>query len=217
MTNHKIISHPNYQSNAVFYSIILVKYLFNKLIFAYFVIVILKEIIKMLRFFPTVIFAMSCIVATAQQKTDDNSSEEVVTKTIRIKGGNGEEKVIKKKEVITKKSNIEFNPLEEDATNRTAIYNDEKVSVKKSHSSTDMDSYAMVADAKGFTITFISKTGTKTAKLRAISKDYYLINNGYKDNSVGHFDSDKNFIVESYNETTDQIMTTIYTQRKTVN
>ncbi|SHI36887.1 hypothetical protein [Aquimarina spongiae] len=144
------------------------------------------------------------------EKPKENSSEETVTKIIRIKGANGEEKVITKQEVITKKSKIELNPGDEDKTNQSAIYSDQEVQVQKSESSSDMDAYTKVTDGKGFVITLLNKTGNQVCKARPLSNGYYIINAGGKDNTVGHFDNDKNLILESYDSNTDEVITTIY-------
>ncbi len=149
-------------------------------------------------------------ITSKENSLKENSSTETVVKTIRIKGANGEEKIIKKQEVITKKSKIELNPDDENKTNQAAAYTDEEVIVEKSHSSSDMDSYTKIVDEKGFTITLSSKSGTTVSKARLIGDGYYLVNFGEKDNCIGHFDKDQNFLLESYNSKTDQVITTIY-------
>jgi len=163
-----------------------------------------------------ILIALLCMstiqIVWAQEKneTNKNSSQETVTKIIRIKGANGEEKIIKKKEVITKKGKIKFNPNDEDKTNQSALYTDEEVQVQKSNSSSDDASYTMIPDAKGYRLTLLSKSGNKTVKARSINKNYYIVNLGNNDNGVGHFDKDKNFILEQYDAKTDNIMTTVY-------
>ncbi|WP_025739821.1 hypothetical protein [Aquimarina pacifica] len=168
--------------------------------------------ILLLIFSPTISIAQSEETSpkTEEIVPKENSSKETVVKTIRIKGANGEEKIIKKEEVITKKSKIELNPDDLDKTNQSAAYKDEEVIIEKSHSSSDMDSYTKVADEKGFQITLISKSETTLSKARLIGDGYYLVNFGAKDNCIGHFDKDQNFILETYNPKTDQIITTVY-------
>ncbi len=144
------------------------------------------------------------------EKSKENSSKETVTKIIRIKGANGEEKVIKKQEVITRKSKIELNPGDEDKTNQSASYSDAEVQVEKSESSSDMDSYTKITDGKGYVITFLTKTGNKVSKVRPLNNGYYIVNMGAKDNCIGHFDKDQNFILEAYDSNSDQVITTIY-------
>ncbi len=153
----------------------------------------------------SIVFAQS-----DETKTKENSSKETVTKIIRIKGANGEEKVIKKQEVITKKSKIKLNPGDEDKTNQSATYTDEEVAVQKSHSSSNMETYTKIPDGKGYRMTFLNKSGNKVSKVRPLSNGYYIVNMGAKDNCLGHFDKDKNFILEVYDSSTDQVTTIIY-------
>ncbi|MEW7278887.1 hypothetical protein ABW636_09865 [Aquimarina sp. 2201CG1-2-11] len=146
---------------------------------------------------------------TDQIEDKENSSEEIVTKTIRIKGANGEEKVIKKQEVITKKSKIKLNPDDDSKTNQAAVYTDEEVSVQKSMATTNMGTYTITPDTKGHVMTF-SDIPEKKAKVRPLSNSYYVVNFGDKDNCIGHFDADKNFVLEMYNETIDQVIAKVY-------
>ncbi len=168
---------------------------------------------RTLKILTTTVF-MSCatmIFAQSEEaKAKENSSKETVTKIIRIKGPNGEEKVIKKQEVITKKSKIKLNPGDEDKTNQTAIYEDEEVKVQQSHSSSDTGTYSKISDGKGYRMTFMDKSGNKVSKVRKLSSGYYNVNMGGKDNCLGHFDKDKNFILEKYDSQLDKIITIIY-------
>ncbi len=161
----------------------------------------------------TLVLIMATAVNYAQSEGEEgkeNSSQEIVTKTIRIKGANGEEKVITKEEVITKKSKIKLNPGDEGKTNQTAVYTDEEVAVQKSHSASNMGKYTMTTDEKGLIVMTFSDKPDKQAKVRKLSSTYYMVNLGDKDNSLGHFDSNKNFVVETFNTQMDQIVTTIY-------
>ena len=152
--------------------------------------------------------ALSQTEAEAEKK-DQNKSEEIVTKIIRIKGPNGEEKIIKQEEVITKKSNIKLN--EEDGENQTAVYGDAKVSVQKSGSaSSNIEGYTKVEDGKGYVITLMNQKGSKVSKARMLSNGYYIINMGDQDNSIGHFDDKKNLIIEMYDKSTDSIISKTY-------
>lgn len=167
---------------------------------------------KTLKTLITLILMICVSVNYAQEEENNtkNSSEEIVTKIIRVKGPNGEEKVIKKQEVIKKKSKIKLNPGDEEKTNQSAEYTDDEIVIEKSHSSSDMEKYTKVTDDKGFVITFLKKEGNQVSKVRAIGSGYYLVNMGEKDNCVGHFDKDKNFILEAYDIITDEIITTVY-------
>ncbi|WP_146052882.1 hypothetical protein [Aquimarina sp. I32.4] len=168
---------------------------------------ILKTLMIVLIMIPTTIYSQSDI-----KNDNGNSSTETVTKIIRIKGPNGEEKIIKKQEVITKKSKMQLNPNDEGKTNQSVIYVNDEVAVKKSHSSSDIRSYTKVPDQKGFIMTFLDKSGNKVVKVRPLSgtSGYYIVNSGDTNNSIGYFDEDKNFIVEMYDSKTDGIITIVY-------
>ncbi|WP_106793755.1 hypothetical protein [Aquimarina sp. Aq78] len=168
---------------------------------------------KTLKTLITALFMICTAVNHAQsdeKKDKQNSSQETVTKTIRIKGPNGEEKVIKKQEVITKKSKIRFSPDGEDQINQSAIYEDDEVVVQKFETTSDMVGYTKVADEKGFTVTFLNKSGDKVAKVRPLKNGYYIVNSGGNDNCLGHFDTDKNFILEMYDSKIDKVTTIVY-------
>ncbi|WP_299216560.1 hypothetical protein [uncultured Aquimarina sp.] len=146
-----------------------------------------------------------------ETKAKENTSEEVVTKIIRIKGANGEEKVIKQQQVITKKSEVKLSPDEEDGeTNRTAVYTPQKVSVKNSGTTSNEKIYSSISDGSGYILTLIDEKGEKTSKAKPISNGYYLVNTGPKDNCLGHFDENKNLILETYDSSTDAIVTLTY-------
>lgn len=168
---------------------------------------------KTLKTLTIVVFMICTAINHAQsdEKNDrQNSSQETVTKTIRIKGPNGEEKVIKKQEVITKKGKIKFSPDGKDEINQSAIYEDEVVVVQKFQTTSDMVGYTKVPDGKGFIITFLNKSGDKIAKVRPLKKGYYIVNSGGNDNCLGYFDENKNFILEMYDSKIDEVTTIIY-------
>ncbi|WP_108804024.1 hypothetical protein [Aquimarina sp. Aq107] len=146
-----------------------------------------------------------------ETKPKENSSEEVVTKIIRIKGANGEEKVIKQQQVITKKSEVTLNPNEEDdETNRTAVYTPEKVSVKNAGTTSNEKIYSSVPDGTGYILTLIDEQGEKISKAKLLSNGYYIINSGIKDNCLGHFDESKNLVLETYDTVKDSVITLTY-------
>ncbi|GAA4278885.1 hypothetical protein [Aquimarina mytili] len=168
---------------------------------------------RTLKILTTTVFMSCAAIVSAQSdesKPKENSSKETITKITRIKGPNGEEKIIKKQEVVTKKSKIKLNPGDEDKTNQTAIYEDEEVKVQQSHSSSDIGTYSKISDGKGYRMTFIDKSGNKVSKVRKLSSGYYNVNMGEKDNCLGYFDKDQNFILEKYDANSDKIITTIY-------
>ncbi|PKV51060.1 hypothetical protein ATE84_3129 [Aquimarina sp. MAR_2010_214] len=168
---------------------------------------------KTLKTLITVVFMICTAVNHAQsdEKSDNkNSSQETVTKIIRIKGPNGEEKVIKKQEVITKKGKIKFSPDGKDKINQSAIYEDDEVVVQKFQTTSDMAGYTKVTDEKGFIVTLLHKSGNKVAKIRPLSNGYYIVNSGDNNNCLGHFDKDENLILEMYDSKIDEVTTTVY-------
>ncbi|WP_378173371.1 hypothetical protein [Aquimarina sp. SS2-1] len=175
----------------------------------------LRTVITVMLFFCTMVnYAQSEEKKEEKDKpteAKENSSEEVVTKIIRIKGANGEEKVIKQQQVITKKSEVKLNPDEDDdETNRTAVYTPEKVSIKNSGTTSSQKIYSRVADGTGYVLTLIDENGEKTSKAMPLSNGYYLIHNGVKDNSLGHFDDAKNLVIETYDTSTDAVIKLTY-------
>ena len=147
---------------------------------------------------------------TEATKAKENSSEEIVTKIIRIKGANGEEKVIKQQQVITKKSGMKLNPDDESKTNQTASYTPAEVSIKNSGTTSNEKLYSSIPDGKGYILMLIDEKGEKTSKAKPISNGYYLVNNGPKDNCLGYFDESKNLILETYDSDTDAILKITY-------
>jgi hypothetical protein len=153
---------------------------------------------------------MSCTAVNHAQLDKKNSSKETVTKIIRIKGANGEEKVIKKQEVITKKGEIKFSPDGKDEINQSAIYLDDEVTVQKFETSTPSLGYTKITDDKGFIVTLLNKSEDKIAKVRPLSNGYYIVNLGNNNNCLGRFDENENFILEMYDSKIDQVTTVAY-------
>ncbi len=142
----------------------------------------------------------------------ENTSEETVTKIIRIKGANGEEKVIKQQQVVSKKSNLKLKTESDDKTNVDAVYGPEKVSIKNFGATANEEMYESIPDGDGYIISLINKNGEITAKAKPLSqsKTYYLINMGEKDNCVGYFDEDKNLILETFDSKNNNIISVTY-------
>ncbi|MFD2562581.1 hypothetical protein [Aquimarina rubra] len=177
----------------------------------------LRNVVTLLFFFCTILgYSQSEEKKDEKEKVEEtkakeNTSEEVVTKIIRIKGANGEEKVIKQQQVITKKSEVKLSPDEEDGeTNRTAVYTPEKVSIKNSGTTSNEKIYSSIPDGNGYVLTLIDEKGEKTSKAKPLSNGYYLINNGANDNCLGRFDESKNLIIETYDAATDAVITLTY-------
>lgn len=143
----------------------------------------------------------------------ENTSEETITKIIRIKGANGEEKVIKEQQVITKKSNIKLNPEDESEVNQTATYTPEEVSIKNSGVTSSDKIYSSIPDGTGYILTIMDEKGQKTSKARPLSNGYFIVHNGLRDNCIGHFDDNKNLILEMYDSEKDTVISLSYKQK----
>ncbi|GAA3511396.1 hypothetical protein GCM10022393_26470 [Aquimarina addita] len=139
-----------------------------------------------------------------------NISQEIVTKTIKVKGANGEEKIITQEQVITKESELKLNPDDQDKTNQTATYSPEEVSVKNSDSFSNEKLYSLTEDGKNYIIKFVDEKGERVSKAVLLSNDYYLIHNGDKDNCLGHFGENKILIIEMFDSETNSVVNKEY-------
>jgi len=159
----------------------------------------------------TVVLSFFLSVCGYGQSANKNESQETVTKIIRIKGPNGEEKIIKKEEVITKKNKVKFNPEDEDKTNQNFKYGEAEVSVQKSGSATsNIEAYTKVPDGRGYVVTLIDQKGSTITKVRALSDGYYLVHLGKNNNCLGRFDERKNLIIQMYDPKADKIISKKY-------
>ncbi len=150
------------------------------------------------------------IEKTEDTITKQNVSEEVVTKIIRIKGANGEEKVIKEQQVITKTSDLKADPKDTGKINQNTIYTSDEVVVKNISPTSNEKQYTMVPKGKVIIITFTDEKGTRISKAKKLNNEYYLISNGPKDNCIGHIDENKNLIIETFDVKNDSIISTLY-------
>lgn len=144
------------------------------------------------------------------ESSTKNTSQETITKIIRIKGPNGEEKIIKQEEVITKAGKIKLNSADQKKEDINAVYEDE-VSVQKSGSTTsNIEGYTKAADGKGYIITLTDQKGSQVAKVRPLSDGYYNVHINANTNYLGKFDAQNNFIVKKYDPAADQMVTKTY-------
>ncbi|RZS93666.1 hypothetical protein [Aquimarina brevivitae] len=142
---------------------------------------------------------------TESDKTE-NISQETITKIIRIKGPNGEEKVIKQEQKITKKSSIQLNPDDSTQTNQDAMYTDAIVEVS-SGSLSNAQEFSMVPDGNGYLIVYIEDGIKKIGKARPLNEKYYIVHFEEKDNKLGHFDTENHFVIQEYDAEKDEIAT----------
>ena len=170
------------------------------------------------------IVAFSLSVAIQAQ----NQNKAVVTKTTTttVKDNKGEHTIVKNEE--TKEvQNIELKDvppgtlnteMKDTPTQVTAIT---KVSVDGNEKTIDVDhsayymyngqKYQVALDKSGYTVT--NPSNTKPTYLRRTSNNNYI----YKSNdkfSIGHFDSNGNLVLETYDEKTDKVTVETFNLQK---
>lgn len=173
-----------------------------------------------------IIGTVALLFSMHSQAQNQNSSTVTKTTTTTIKDNEGEHKIVKKEE--TKEiQNIELNsvpantlntemketPVEVTSTTKVTIDGIQKaIDVDRSAYYTYNDTrYQIVADKYGYTIT--NPNSNKMALLRRTSNNNYIYKNKRKF-SVGHFDTNGNLILETYDEQTDQVSREIFNLQK---
>lgn len=166
---------------------------------------------KIISFILITFFLTSINAQTADSlKTKSNISEKIVTKTIRIKGANGEEKIIKQEEVITKTSKIQFNPEDQNKINQSASYLPPEVRIKKSGLSSNEKTYSKISNETGFVITLHDENGENISYAMLLSNGYYLVHLSDKDNCLGHFDKNNQLVLERFDPATKSLQSITY-------
>ena len=156
------------------------------------------------------------------QAQNKNVKTEVKTNITTIKDSQGEKKLVETKE-IQEVQNLELNdansnvlnkdikesPVEVTATTKiTADGVTKVIDVDRSaYYELDGTKYQVSTDKKGYSV--YMPDGKKSAILRKTSNNNYIYKSGNK-TSFGHFNSDGNMILETYDEKTDTITITTY-------
>ncbi|HEY4616664.1 MAG TPA: hypothetical protein VIH09_00530 [Flavobacterium sp.] len=156
------------------------------------------------------------------QAQNKNVKTEVKTNITTIKDSQGEKKLVETKEV-EEVQNLQLNdansnvlnkdikesPVEVTATTKiTADGVTKVIDVDRSaYYELDGTKYQVSTDKKGYSV--FMPDGKKSAVLRKTSNNNYIYRAGNK-TSFGHFNSDGNMILESYDEATDTITVTTY-------
>ena len=174
-------------------------------------------LLKMKKSLITFFFIVGSFMAFAQTDITEqipkrNTSEETVIKIIKIRTADGEEKIIKQEETITKSSAITLDSLNLDKLNVDATYGHAEVSIKKSNPATsaNINGYIKVLDKQGFLITLMDESGSRIGTARPLKHEYFLLhfrNNNY---GIGYFDPEDNFILETYDRSIDQVIPIAY-------
>lgn len=156
------------------------------------------------------------------QAQNKNVKTEVKTNITTIKDSQGEKKLVETKE-IQEVQNLELNdanstvlnkdikesPVEVTATTKiTADGVTKVIDVDRSaYYELDGTKYQVSSDKKGYSV--FMPDGKKSAILRKTSNNNYIYKSGNR-TSFGHFNSDGNMILETYDEKTDTITITTY-------
>jgi hypothetical protein len=156
------------------------------------------------------------------QAQNKNVKTEVKTNITTIKDSQGEKKLVETKE-IQEVQNLELNdansnvlnkdikesPVEVTATTKVTADGVTKViDVDRSaYYELDGTKYQVSTDKKGYSV--FMPDGKKAAILRKTSNNNYIYKSGNK-TSFGHFNSDGNMILETYDDKTDTITITTY-------
>ena len=145
------------------------------------------------------------------KSSKENLSQETVTKIIRIKGPNGEEKVIKQEQKITKKSALKLNPSDSNQTNQSVSYAPEVVEISNLNSNIENNKpFSLIPDGTGYIITIIENNIKKVGKVRPVKDDMYIVHFDKQNNFLGYFTNENDFVILNYNPTKDNIETTQY-------
>ena len=147
----------------------------------------------------------------SEKNNKENLSQETVTKIIRIKGPNGEEKVIKQEQKITKKSALKLDPNDSTQTNQSVSYAPEVVEISNPNLNTENNKpFSLIPDGTGYIITIIENNIKKVGKVRPVKDDMYIVYFDKQNNFLGYFKNKNDFIILSYNPTEDKIETAEY-------
>ena len=173
-----------------------------------------------------IIATVAMLFSLNSQAQNQNSSTVTKTTTTTIKDNEGEHKTVRKEE--TKElQNIELKEAQPGTLNiemketPVQVTSTTKVSENGIQRTVDVDrsayymydnqKYQVVADNYGYTVT--NPNSNKLALLRRTSNNNYIYKNKSKF-SIGHFDTNGNLILETYDEKTDKVTTEMFNLQK---
>lgn len=167
-------------------------------------------------FSSLVIFSQDTTKVVKEVPKKQNISTETVTKTIRVKWPNGEEKIITKEEVIVKKSGISFDPNDENKTNQEAQYDSTKVEIKVSDFETKIPAKTYTSETIEDTvhITFWEGDISEKAILSKINDKFYIVKYEKGSTSLGYFKEGNKFVLETKKENAEEMERTTYHLKK---
>lgn len=155
-----------------------------------------------------IIFALAAFTTGFAQENKSEKQETVTTK-ISVKDNQGVRTDVRE-EKITKKQPIKLNPNDAGKIDQEYTVGSPKIKTDVTYNSSEHN-YMFENEEKGFKV-YDTKDGEKkdAAVLRPTSQKGYYIMSQAGGNSFGYFNNDGNFVVESYNPTTDSVEQTTY-------
>lgn len=173
-----------------------------------------------------IIATVAVLFSLNSQAQNQNSSTVTKTTTTTIKDNEGEHKTVKKEEtkeiqdIQLKEAqpgtlNIEMKETPVQVTSTTKVTENgvqKTVDVDRSaYYMYDNQKYQIVADTYGYTVT--NPNSSRLSLLRKTSNNNFIYKNRNKF-SIGHFDTNGNLILETYDEKTDKVTTVIFNLQK---
>lgn len=156
------------------------------------------------------------LTATAQDK-NKNKTEEVTTTTVTVNDGTGKPKKVTKTETTTSNQNIELKDANSTKLNKDATYTNEKVSESTkiegdgvpTYYSLNGERYIFITDKTGYKVA--APTDRNYAVVRKTANGQYIYRT--KDaTSIGYFNDNGDFVVETYDDKTDGITVQTFTK-----
>lgn len=158
------------------------------------------------------------------QAQNQNKKTETVITTTTVKDDKGEHKVVKKEEVKevqnielkdvppgTLNTDIQPTPTQATVTTTVNVDGQERI-VDVDHSayySYNGEKYHVLSDTSGYTVS----SGNNISLLRKTANNTYIYRNKSKF-SVGHFDSNGNLVLETYDDKTDKVTVEVFNLQK---
>jgi len=172
-----------------------------------------------------VLGAFALLFSMSLQAQNQNKKTETVTRTTTVKDDKGEHKVVKKEEIKevqdielkavpkgTLNTDIEPTPTQSTVTTTVNVDGQERI-VDVDHSayySYNGERYHVLADNSGYRIT---NNADGVSLLRRTANNTYIYRNKDKF-SIGHFDSNGNLVLETYDDKTDKVTVEVFNLQK---
>ena len=166
------------------------------------------------------------LLSLSTQAQNQNSSTVTKTTTTTVKDDKGEHKIVKKEEKKELQNiklnqpkpgtlNTDIKPTPVEVTSTTIVSVDGEVKTvdvdRSAYYMYNNEKYQVAADKTGYTVS--NPSSDKLSFLKKASNNNYIYRNENKF-SIGHFDSNGNLVLETYDEKTDQITVEVFNLQK---